>query len=488
MAKKTMGKDESGTFHPGKGKPSGVNKEEGLGIQATPPEHMDQYNEVTDKYTDGEELAPNVPVRHPNRNTSKGEDTFKAKENVPESDKTVNDALSADRSSTVPEELPGILTKEGLTELATYQSDCCISVFLGTHEAGVEVNENYDVISFKNVLQKLTAQLKERNINAAQIERMLEPGFELVRDQDFWKQTSPGLAVFIADGYFKYIKMPVGIQEDVVIESTFYVTPLIPILAKKEYFYLLVISKKQCKLFRADESGMEYIHVNDLPKSLQEDMGDTDVQTTFRRGTGGGDSQISVHGAGGGNNNDDKVYIANYFESVDDVLWKNVLHDQNAPLVLAGVEYLIPIYKSVCDYKHVWEQSLTGSHEHEDTATLYKQAKELMQPYFAQRLNRALENYGNQSATELTSSIIDDVVPATYYGRVSHLFVQRGEHIWGRFDEMENKLEMQTEETEGAEDLIDNAVVRTLMTGGDIFLLDKEQMPADSPIAAIFRY
>lgn len=48
MAKQTMGKDDSGTFHPGKGKPSGINKEEGLGIQATPYEKMNEYIEISE--------------------------------------------------------------------------------------------------------------------------------------------------------------------------------------------------------------------------------------------------------------------------------------------------------------------------------------------------------------------------------------------------------------------------------------------------------
>ena len=71
-----MGKDQNGTFHPGKGKPSGANKEEGLGVAPTPPEKMEGYLEITDKYTNGEEeLAEGVHVRHPNRNTSKDEET-----------------------------------------------------------------------------------------------------------------------------------------------------------------------------------------------------------------------------------------------------------------------------------------------------------------------------------------------------------------------------------------------------------------------------
>jgi hypothetical protein len=76
MAKQTKGKDDNGSFHPGKGKPSGANKEENLGLQSTPPEKLDEYLDITEKYTvDDDELAPGVPVRHHNRNTSKGEAT-----------------------------------------------------------------------------------------------------------------------------------------------------------------------------------------------------------------------------------------------------------------------------------------------------------------------------------------------------------------------------------------------------------------------------
>jgi len=40
-----MSKDQNGVFHPGKGKSSGANKEEGLGFQATAPEKLEEYLE-----------------------------------------------------------------------------------------------------------------------------------------------------------------------------------------------------------------------------------------------------------------------------------------------------------------------------------------------------------------------------------------------------------------------------------------------------------
>ncbi len=61
-----------------------------------------------------------------------------------------------------------------------------------------------------------------------------------------------------------------------------------------------------------------------------------------------------------------------------------------------------------------------------------------------------MNNYGNQSATELTSSLITQVIPASYYGRISHLFVQKNIHIYGTFDEMNSELKITDQDAEGA--------------------------------------
>jgi hypothetical protein len=149
--------------------------------------------------------------------------------------------------------------------------------------------------------------------------------------------------------------------------------------------------------------------------------------------------------------------------------------------MIAGVEYMIPLYKSVCDYKYIWEEVLTGSYEHMDTQNLYAQAREKMQALFEQKQQKALAMYGNQSATELTSSIVDDVVPGAYYSRIAHLFVEKGAHIWGTFDEMANELQVHETEGEKSEDLIDNAVVKTLQTGGEQFRLGYSSSTAVVP-------
>ena len=111
-----------------------------------------------------------------------------------------------------------------------------------------------------------------------------------------------------------------------------------------------------------------------------------------------------------------------------------------------------------------------------------------MEPYFQERVTRALNVFGNQSATELTSSILEDVIPAAHYGRISQLFAAKGEHVWGRFDEMSNQLTIHATQEEEDECMVDKAVIKTLMNGGEVFILPADKVPGGSKLAAIMRY
>jgi len=52
-----------------------------------------------------------------------------------------------------------------------------------------------------------------------------------------------------------------------------------------------------------------------------------------------------------------------------------------------------------------------------------------MLPYFKQPLTKALNIFANQSATELTSFMPAEVIPAAYYRRISHIFIKKAEHL-----------------------------------------------------------
>jgi hypothetical protein len=488
-----MGKDREGKYHPRKGKPSGALRE-GVGLQPINSSAIEEQFEIAEKYTEGEEQpAPNIHVRHPNRNVDKREERQRNKEmkrfDNP-SNKAVNETFTVERTDTVAEEMPAMMGKEQFAELANFQNERCISFYMATtNSTSVEANRQKDFIAFKNKLQQLSAILKDKQVDQTQIERLLKPGYDLLRNEGFWPNLWQGLAVFVADGFFRYIKLPITPREEMLLNSTFYLTPLIPVMTSKDYFYVLVISKKQAKLYRADEFGMRYIPVKGMPKGVEDvvHFEEKDDDDLFRTDTAGAGAGAVYHGIGTGRP-EPKANLAMYFDEVDETLWKEVLNKENVPLLLAGVEYLIPIYKQVAKYKPIWDDAITGSHEHEDTQSLYQQAREKMAPYFRERVTKALNSFANQSATELTSSVLDDVIPAAHYGRVSQLFAVKGEHLWGRFDEMNNVLTIHAAQEEDDECLVDKTVIKTLLNGGEVFILPADKMPGGSKLAAIMRY
>ncbi|HEY9046825.1 MAG TPA: hypothetical protein VIN08_13070, partial [Ohtaekwangia sp.] len=455
---------------------------------------------TAEKYTDGpEELPANVRIRHPNRHADKhtehasdGKPTRTYARTASSKARTSNEngaAHATDTGTTVGLKLAGTLTKPLFEQLANHQASIYITAYLQTHPSGAEVNEKHDIIAFKNILQQTFAQLRQSDIDETTAVRMLAPGYDLLKNDPFWFNQSKGLAVFISNELFQYIKLPIAPPEALLMGPSFFLNPLIPLITSTEYFYLLVISKKQSRIFKVDTFSIQPIDIPEIPNGIDDvvHFEEKDDQNLWRTGSSGAGGGANYHGVGAGKP-DEKENIALYLEEVDETLWKELLNKENAPLLLAGVDYILPIYKSVSGYKHIYPETLTGSYEHEDLQKLHQKALELMTPYFQERHQKALNSYANQSATELTSADATDVIPAAYYGRIAHLFVQPGEHIWGTFDEMANKIAIHDTQQQNDECLLNKAVIKTILTGGEVHILDKDKMPADSKIAAVLRY
>jgi len=488
-----MGKDREGRFHPKKGKPTD-NTKEGLGVPSTVPvDDMQQDEDITNKYTtDADELAPNVRVKHPNRNTSANQDVRKdpARKTTPINKNLQHHITDKNTAATEPEEMPGLLYKSLFEQLANYTSDCCISVYLPTHKAGMEVNENQDRITFKNTLQRLQTLLQQKGLSQNDIESITHPGYQLLTNDELWRNMSNGLAIFMANNYFRYARLYIQPKETIHINNSFYLRPLLPALAdtSSDHFYLLMISKQRAAFFRADAFYMEELTIEDLPNGMNDvvHFEEKDDNKLFRMSDGGA-AAANFHGIGAGKP-DEKENLALYMKEVDRTLWKEVLAREQAPLLIAGIDYLIPIYKSVSAYQHIWPDALIGNFEHHSTPMLFVAAREKMEPFFKKPHQQALEAYYNKLATPLTSSMPETVIPACYYGKVAHLFVDEDTHMWGSFDVQNNQLQLHATQQEGDDCMVDKAVIQTILHGGQVHMLPKEQMPKGSDMAALMRY
>ncbi len=471
-----MAKSRDGNFIPPKGKPSGNNREE------TP----DIRRELNDAGAD----TSNVHVMHPNRNVSKREEEELA-EQQPEyiSYKQQPDTLQQPEETTRPQPLPDSFSREDLIKLANHSSPYSISIFLPTHRSGVEVNELQDMIQFKNTLQQVQQELQEKGLPMQEIESLLMGGFDLAKDDAFWHRQQDGLAVFIAPGFFRYIRLPYPTKAFTYIHDTFYVGPLTGLLRGRDRFYLLALSKSRATLYEGDGWGMKEVPVPEMPHGIDDvvHFEEKDDQKLFRTGGRGAGEGANYHGIGAGKP-DEKENISMYMDEVDETLWKKLLSTENVPLLLAGVDYLIPIFKQRTRYRHINEQHLSGNFERENASTMFEKARPLMQPYFEQPFNEAVERYHNNRATGLTSASPEDVIPACFYAKADIVFVQENCHLWGSFNEQDNRLTLNEERQNDDACMLNAAVSKALQTGATVYVTPKEHMPDGAVIAALMRY
>jgi hypothetical protein len=270
---------------------------------------------------------------------------------------------------------------------------------------------------------------------------------------------------------------------------------MLPLLYSNEEFYVLAISQKNVRLLKASEHEVAEVNVPGLPKNMREALGYDSIPDDFQWLIGAGlgkqstDRRAMFHGHSEGNDNR-KDYILNYMRAVNKAV-AGYLKDNKAPLVLACVEYLQPIYKEANTYPNLSNELIPGSPEGVRDRALRDQARKLIKPAYQTTKENRMERYKMLAGRKdpLAVKDIADIVKAAPYGRVEVLFVDKNARKWGAFDENNIEVQFDDQQRPGSEDLLDFAAVQTLLNGGTVISVDPQDLPEQgSPAAAILRY
>nr|WP_217523290.1 hypothetical protein [Pleurocapsa sp. PCC 7327] len=319
-----------------------------------------------------------------------------------------------------------VFSTDELTTLAEVRSLPCVSIFMLTHRMDPQTQQN--PIRFKNLLRQAEEKLTDSGLRGQDAKDFLEPAQEL-DDYQFWQYRSDELAIFVCADRLLYYGLPLNFPERVVVGDRFYLKPLLPLLTGDGQFYILALSQNQVRLFQGTRYSVDEVKLEDLPTSIAEALkyDDPEKSLQFHTGTSGGgngDRAAMFHGHGAGDEAQ-KDNLLRYFRRVNQGL-QELLKNRRSPLILASVDYLLPIYQQANTYPHLLDVGITGNPEERKAEELHAQAWEIVQPYFEQEQQKASDRYQALIGTGQTASTIQEVVPATYYQRVETLFVPLG--------------------------------------------------------------
>ncbi|MDZ7741124.1 MAG: hypothetical protein U5Q03_05075 [Bacteroidota bacterium] len=374
-------------------------------------------------------------------------------------------------------------------ELADFHEPHCVSIFIPTHRAGQEVNQGLDRKALKNELKKAKNKLGNYKLAEKEIDACLQPATALLEEKDFWNYQSDGLAIFISKDFFEYFNLPVYFESFTYVSDHFYLKPLVPLFNEGGNFYILALSLHDVKLFEGKPYQIDEIVVDDLlPERLEEVVGFDYKQKylQFREGQAGSEKTM-FHGHGEGKD-EKKEEVLKFFRAVNQGIMK-VLHDKNAPLVIAAVDYLIPIYLEANEYKNVAKEHIKGNPEHTDAPLLYEKAMQILHTYFNSNKQEKIESYERELSRKKAAFKEEEVIQAAINGRVDTLFVRNRSSLWGNFEKESNSIRREDKSSLHAVDLLNLAAVETLLKGGEVYLLEEQEMPESSSKAnAILRF
>lgn len=386
------------------------------------------------------------------------------------------------------------LTLDQIEGLAQQTQSPNISIFLPTHRAGQDTQQ--DPIRFKNLLREAELSLLDRGMAPREVSALLQPAQSLLDEAHFWQYQRDGLAVFIAPDDFHYYRLPFRVEELLIIARFYYVKPILPLFTHNGHYYILAISQDEVRLFEGTRHSVGQIDLPEgTPQSLDEALqfDDPEKQLQFHSGTSPSTAQGGIragmfHGHGG-SEEEQKERIERYLNLVDSGL-REIFKEQQAPLVMAGVDYLLPIYHKVSEYGHIMKEGITGSPEHLRAEELQEQAWPIVEPYFRQEVEQVVEQYQQLAVTGKATDNLEEIVAAAFYGRVDKLLLAVETQIWGIFDpDAGQVIHHQAEQSQEDDlELLDFAAMQTLQKNGSVYVLSEEEMPINAPAIAVLRY
>jgi hypothetical protein len=368
----------------------------------------------------------------------------------------------------------------------------CISIYLPTHRAGRKETQE-DPIRLKNAVAEARERLGEAGYPKDAGAALLEPAAKLVTSRDFWLERADGLALFLAPDLFQYYRVPMKLQDQVVVADHFTIKQLIPLFSEDGRFYVLALSQKQIRFFEATRTSIQQRTVPDLLQSIDDlrqfDEAQAQIQShTMHLSKTAARTDIIFHGQGSiADKTTYKAEVVDYINAVCKKVGK-YLDGQTAPLVVAAVEYEQAFYRENNSYHNLLEEGIIGNPDDWGEGQIHQAAWKIVEPRFTEARRVSLQHYADLSNTNKTSTRLREILPAACHGRVRTLFLQTQARAWGTFDAQSLIVETHDTPAEGDVDLIDLATVCVLKNKGMIYALPREQMPARSDVAALFRY
>jgi len=373
-----------------------------------------------------------------------------------------------------------MISRTSIEELIDRTDDLNLTITLPTHKKGEEVQQ--DPIRFKNLLSEAESQLLEKGMKRLDVEEILKRPRQLLEDYNFWNHADEGMVFYMNRDLYEIYQLPYSLNERVYLRDHFLITPLLPMVSLNGTWAMLALSPKNLRLLRCTRESIENITPGDIFTNIEDFVGDR--QEASLQFHSSADSEVMYYGPGSADNERKKL-VEKYMRGVEKSVTA-LMKQMGEPLVLVGSEDIISLYRSLNKYQRLLETPVTRYPGSMKNHELREVGWEVIHEYFLKDMYQALEQFDKEEAGR-TSNNLSQIVESTVMGKTDTLFISMNEETWGVYDESEHQVHY-SGPNGSTDELLNWTALRAINQGAKVYVLPKQDMPAASTVAALFRF
>lgn len=270
-------------------------------------------------------------------------------------------------------------SKTDAMELKAFTEPYCVTIYAPYIDELAGINPNK--LQLKNMLQETERRLITSGLEPKIVRKTTARARALLNKKEFWHLRGASLAVFAHPKFFRYYLIPSkGIVYRINIGQGFEIEPLLNLIENDQVYYVLAVSHNNIRFYQGGHHTIKQIVLKNLPTNLKEDLRideyPNETESHAVAPAGGTGRSEAFHGQYN-EKEVDKEYLFRFFRHIDTELHK-YLRDKKNPLIFAGVEYLMPIYKKANTYPHLMSEAIKGNPERKDINLIREQAWALL--------------------------------------------------------------------------------------------------------------
>jgi hypothetical protein len=362
--------------------------------------------------------------------------------------------------------------------LATTREPGCVSLYLPAGNLPAEADQAK--IKLKNLLRTAVEQLVAAGTPADIVGAITASVEDLIGDREFWRYQSTSLAVFVTATSRTTYRLPSVLVSAIEVSDRFYIKPLLRAITFPQAALVLALAQNSVRLIEisADQPANR-LEIDDLPEDVADAVG---LQSVRGRSADSNDRGGRVQGDEG-----HKVRMREYAQAIIKAIRPKVV-GTSRPMILAGAEPLVSIYRSVSTHPRLTEAVIAGNPEDRSDEQLAAAARPILDALYASELDAIKERFGSNAAHGRAVTDLTDIARAATGNAIDTLLFDMDHSISGSIDETSGAITFDDKDDAINYGVVDEIVRRALLSGAKVFAVREDDVPGGGGVAAMVRF